>query len=182
MGLHELVEGLGDLQGMDKVDDFVRARLRRVRATPVWPVLRGRWLGHPLHPVLTDVPIGLWTSAVVLDAVAGDRSQAGADTLVGLGALTALPTAAAGLADWSGASLKARRQGLVHAGANTLALLFFLASLAARRGNRSRGKRLALVGEVFLLAGGYIGGHLAYAEGVGVDPRAASEPADPEGR
>ncbi|MDP8927642.1 MAG: hypothetical protein M3O70_03450, partial [Actinomycetota bacterium] len=67
MGLHELVEGLGDLQGMDKVDDVVRARLGRVRATPVWPVLRGRWLGHPLHPVLTDVPIGLWTSAVVLD-------------------------------------------------------------------------------------------------------------------
>lgn len=178
--LHALVERLGDIRGLDGPADALRTSVQRLRDTPAWPALRGRWLGHALHPMLTDLPIGFWSSAVVLDAVGGEASEAAADRLVALGAVAALPTAAAGLADWSEASLKARRQGLVHASANTAALVCFAFSLVARRSDRGRGNRLALVGETFLLVGGYIGGHLAYAEGVAVDPRAAVEPADPD--
>lgn len=180
MGLHALVERLGDLQALDGSDAKLLRRLEPLRDTPLWPLLRGRWLGHALHPMLTDVPIGFWTSAVVLDAVGGEAGQSGADRLIALGALASVPTAFAGMADWSEASRKARRQGLVHASANTVALAFFLGSLAARRRNRVLGKKLALVGATALMGGGYIGGHLTYAEGVGVDPRAASEPADPD--
>ena len=178
--LHRMVERIGDFQGLDSSDAVLRPQIRRLRHTPAWPMLRGRWLGHALHPMLTDVPIGFWSSAVVLDLVGGEATDAGADRLIALGALATIPTAAAGMADWSEASLKARRQGLVHASANTVALVCFLASLASRRTNRARGKRLALLGEAALLAGGYIGGHLTYAEGVSVDARAAVEPADPD--
>lgn len=181
MGLHELVERLGDVSSLDASDAALRERLSRLRGTPAWPLLRGRWLGHALHPMLTDVPIGFWSSAIVLDLIGGEASESGADTLIALGAVATVPTAFAGMADWTEASLKARRQGLVHASANSLALLCFLASLVARRTNRPRGKRLALLGEALLLGGGYIGGHLTYAEGVSVDERAALEPASPEG-
>lgn len=180
MGLHAMVERLGDLRALDGSDAALRRRLEPLRATALWPLLRGRWLGHALHPMLTDVPIGFWTSAIVLDAVGGKEAERGADRLIALGAMATVPTAFAGMADWSEASLKARRQGLVHASANTVALGFFLGSLAARRSNRGLGKKLALLGATALMGGGYIGGHLTYAEGVSVDPRAAFEPADPD--
>src|SRR5579884_939207 len=60
---------------------------------PVKDALSGTWLGHALHPVLTDVVIGTWLSALLLDLVGGEDAEAGADRLVGLGLLAALPTA-----------------------------------------------------------------------------------------
>src|SRR5580765_5404021 len=78
-------------------------------------LLSGTWLGHPLHPMLTDLPIGSWTSAFVVDLVGGERGQPAADLLVGLGVLSALPTAAAGLADWSDLIGEERRLGTAHA-------------------------------------------------------------------
>jgi len=77
--------------------------------------LSGTWIGHPLHPMLTDVAIGSWTSAFVIDAMGRPGSEAAADTLVGIGVLSAVPTAAAGLADWSDMMGAERRVGLVHA-------------------------------------------------------------------
>lgn len=180
MGVAGMVERLGSAASLDRLGGpllhGVRGVLPPGRARDA---LRGRWLGHPLHPMLTDLPIGLWTGALVLDAAAGRRGEAAADLLVGAGVATAVPTAVAGIADWSEASLPARRQGVVHALANTVALGLFSASLAARRSDRPRGKRLALLGATALAAGGYVGAHLTYAEGVGVSPRAAAEPAGP---
>jgi nitrite reductase/ring-hydroxylating ferredoxin subunit/uncharacterized membrane protein len=135
--------------------------------------ISGTWLGHALHPLLQVLPIGTWTSAVVLDLIGGEDGEAGADRLIGTGLLATLPTVVSGWSDYADtevASDSVRRIGLLHAGANVLGASLFAASLAARgRGSRGRGKALALAGMGAVGAGGWLGGHLAYAEGVGVD-------------
>jgi nitrite reductase/ring-hydroxylating ferredoxin subunit/uncharacterized membrane protein len=130
-----------------------------------------------LHPVLTDLPIGFWTSAFVLDLVGGRRARPAADALVGIGVAAALPTAATGLADWSDLDKAARRSGIVHAAANVAATtLYGLSFLARRRGHRAGGVVLGLVGAAAASAGGFLGGHLAYRRAAGVS-RAADAPA-----
>src|SRR5699024_10223266 len=82
------------------------------------------------------------------------------------------PTAATGLADWSGLGARKgpKRVGLVHAAANAGATLSYLGSwLARRRGHHRAGVTLALVGGASLVLGGYLGGHLAYVQGIGVN-------------
>jgi nitrite reductase/ring-hydroxylating ferredoxin subunit/uncharacterized membrane protein len=134
--------------------------------------LHGTWLGHPLHPVLTDVPIGAWTSALVLDLAGGERARRASRTLVGAGLAAALPTALAGAADWEalGDVERPKRVGAVHAVANGTATLLYAASwLARRRGDHRRGVALGVAGAGLLGLGGYLGGHLAYRNAVGVD-------------
>lgn len=135
--------------------------------------LHGTWLGHQLHPMLIAGPIGLWSSALVLDWTGGDRDAA--RRLVGAGVLAVAPTAASGLADWSelGSAKRPKRVGLVHAVANTgTAVLFGASWLARRRGDHDRGRTLALAGAGGLAVGGYLGGHLSYVQGVGVNRNA----------
>lgn len=125
--------------------------------------LRGDWLGHPLHPLLTDLPIGFWTSAFVLDLAPTRRTDRIATLMVGLGLASALPTAVAGLADWATMSRARQRVGTVHAVANLAATALYTGSLAHRlRGRRLRGVALAMTGAVAMTAGGYLGGHLAF--------------------
>jgi nitrite reductase/ring-hydroxylating ferredoxin subunit/uncharacterized membrane protein len=132
--------------------------------------LTGRWLGHAVHPVLTDLPIGFWTSAFTLDLIGGRRSRAAAQRLVGLGVLSALPTAASGAADWSSTTGKERRVGLVHAALNTTAIVCFTASwFARRRGRNGRGVLYGLAGSAVATGGGYFGGHMVQRFGLGVD-------------
>jgi nitrite reductase/ring-hydroxylating ferredoxin subunit/uncharacterized membrane protein len=132
--------------------------------------LTGRWLGHAVHPVLTDLPIGFWTSAFTLDLIGGRRSRPAAQLLVGLGVLSALPTAASGAADWSNTAGRERRVGLVHAALNTAAIGFFTASwLARRRGRNGRGVLYGLAGSAVATGGGYFGGHMVQRLGLGVD-------------
>ena len=105
----------------------------------------GVWLGHPLHPALTDVPIGAWTAAVTLDvldmAAADDRLAAGADAAVALGLAGAVGSALTGLTDWHKTDGNARRIGMIHAVLNTTATTLYAFSLAARRGgNRPLGR------------------------------------------
>lgn len=139
--------------------------------------LHGVWLGHPLHPVLTDIPIGSWTAAVVLDAVGAKR---GADLAVQVGIWGAVGSAITGLTDWQATDGRARRVGIVHALLNTAALSLFTASHFARRArNRGAGQGLALAG---LAIGGFsawLGGHLVYRERIGVDHAVGANP--PEG-
>lgn len=131
-------------------------------------VLSGALIGHPLHPALVAVPIGSWVSASMLDLTAGNRGAA--RRLIGFGCLAALPTAAAGAADWLETTGPDRRLGLVHAGLNDLALTIYLASWQSRRHGRNiTGATLALAGSGVLAAGGWLGGHLAYSRGVGVE-------------
>ena len=149
---------------------------------PVRDALHGRWLGHQLHPLLVALPIGVFTGASLLDLSRDDGSRRAAQRLVGAGVLTVAPTAASGLADWSalGAFRRPRRVGLVHAGANVATTLLYGASWLARaRGNHNRGRVLALAGAMGLTVGGYLGGHLSYAEGVGVN-RNADQQKQPE--
>lgn len=125
-------------------------------------VLRGDWLGHAIHPVLTDVVLGCWTSATLLDLTAGPESRAAARRLVGLGLLAVGPTAWTGWAEWSAAGARDKRVGLVHVATVGAAIGAYGASWVARRRGRHRaGTRLALVGAALSSAGGYLGGHLA---------------------
>lgn len=163
---------------LDGVVDAVDAVVNKVLPSgPVKDLLRGRWLGHPLHPALVALPIGMSTSVLALDLLGGDKARDAARTLLGLSVLSVAPTAAAGLADWSalGQRRRPRRVGLVHAASNVTATTLFAASwLARRRGGN--GRALAIAGALALNVGGYLGGHLSYAQGVGVnrntDPQA----------
>ena len=143
---------------------------------PVKDALSGVPIGHALHPLLTDVPIGTWTSAVVLDVVGGPDSETAARRLIGAGLLAAAPTFVSGWNDWADAEPArsgVRRAGIVHAACNGVAAVLMLGSLAARRsGATGRGKALSLAGMGLLGAGGWLGGHLSYAQGVGVDTTA----------
>lgn len=131
----------------------------------------GRPIGHPLHPALVAVPIGTWSAATVLDLTFGDA--AAAKRLVGLGILAAAPAAVTGANDWLSTSGAERRVGLVHALLNDAALALYVASwLNRRRGRRVKGAALALGGLALTGTSGWLGGHLAYALGVGVDTTA----------
>ncbi len=174
MTVHDLLERL---HGLDTLDPAAKPLSRKVAAAvrprPVKDLLSGSWLGHPLHPLLTDVPVGAWLSALVLDFTGGRRSQEAADRLIALGIVAAVPTAAAGLSDWSDYLGAERRVGLVHATANAAAVACYgLSLLARRRGSRTKGVALSLTGAAALVVGGYLGGHLSYVRGVNVNRNA----------
>jgi nitrite reductase/ring-hydroxylating ferredoxin subunit/uncharacterized membrane protein len=173
-----LGERLEAVDAIDRVAGPVHQRVSAVLPSgPVKDALHGVWLGHPLHPVLTDLPIGFWTSAVVLDLVGGRGARPAADALVGIGVAAALPTAATGLADWSDLDEPVRRAGIVHAAANVAATaLYGLSFLARRRGQRARGVALGLAGAAAATAGGFLGGHLVYRRAAAVN-RASDAPA-----
>ena len=179
MQISMLVGRLEQAKALDPVVDAVSARVTRLLPRGrLKDVLHGTWLGHPLHPLLVAVPIGLWSGALLLDLTGGEQGRAAARRLVGAGVLTAAPTAASGWADWSelGIAKRPKRVGLVHGGANALTILLFAASWAARRGDGAGGRGLALAGASGLAVGGYLGGHLAFAEAVGVNRNADEAP------
>ncbi len=151
----------------DKVGDLVG---QVVSPGPVKDALSGTWLGHTLHPVLTDVPIGAWTSATALDLIGGRDSEVAARRLIGLGILASVPTAMSGLSDYADTVGEERRVGLTHAAFNIAALALFGASYGARKnGSVLKGKALSLLGMGAASVGAYLGGHLSLDMGVGVD-------------
>jgi len=134
-------------------------------------VLRGDWLGHALHPSMTDLVLGSWTSATVLDLFGGRDAAPAAQRLVATGLLAFGPTAWTGWAEWLGAEDQDKRVGLVHAVTNGVAAGVYYASWSARRrGHRARGVTLALAGAAVSGAAGYLGGHLATVREVGSHP------------
>jgi nitrite reductase/ring-hydroxylating ferredoxin subunit/uncharacterized membrane protein len=147
---------------------LANAFARLVRPGPLRDLLSGTPLRHPAHPLLTDVTIGLWTSSAVLDLA---RVPRGADLLVAAGAVSALPTALTGVNDLADITDPASRSvAVTHAAGNAAALTMFLASYAARRtGARRAGMTLSAFGLAALTGAGFLGGHLAYRRGVGVD-------------
>jgi uncharacterized membrane protein len=131
-------------------------------------LLRGDWLGHAVHPLLTDVVIGTWTSANLLDLVGGADARSSAQRLIGTGLLAAGPTAWTGWAEWSAAGPRDKRVGLVHAVTNGAVIGLYAASWTARRhGRHGSGVRLGLAGAALAGVGAYLGGHLAAARKVG---------------
>jgi hypothetical protein len=120
-----------------------------------------------VHPLLTDLVLGSWTSATVLDLLGGREWSAPAQSLVGTGLLAAGPTAWTGWAEWSEAGPREKRVGLVHAVTNGVAIGVYAASwMARRRGRHAAGARLALLGAAVTSAGAYLGGHLTEARKV----------------
>ena len=143
--------------------------LRRPRLAGV---LRGDRVGHAVHPLLTDFPLGSFLSATLLDLFGGRRSRPAATGLIAFGIAMTVPTAASGLAEWSSAGLVSRRVGVVHAAVNTTAASFYAASLLARlRGRHRRGIALGIAGGGAAWIGGYLGGHLSLVRKIGTaDP------------
>ena len=136
--------------------------------------LHGTWLGHPLHPVLTDIPVGAWSVSAVLDLVetlgdTGEYSRA-ADAALSVGLVAAVGTAVSGLCDWQHTDRPARRVGALHAMFNIGATACYVTSWMQRRqGNRDAGITTGFVGYLLVLAGAYLGGHLSYEQRIGVD-------------
>src|SRR4051812_29897625 len=159
-GLQRAVAGTFDSAGMAgrKVRNF----------------LHGVWLGHPLHPVLTDIPVGAWTAAVILDAM---DERDGADLAVKVGLAGAVGSAVTGLTDWQATDGSARRVGIVHGLLNVAATTLFAVSLAKRKGpDRSAAQTLALVGYAIAFASAYLGGHLVYRKQIGVNHAIGNTP------
>jgi nitrite reductase/ring-hydroxylating ferredoxin subunit/uncharacterized membrane protein len=143
---------------------------RLIQSDRVKGVLSGAPLGHRLHPMLTDIPIGCWTSASVLDVLAWRSGRASARRLTALGIVSALPTVASGLSDWSDTDTEDRRVGFVHAGGNSVGILLEIASWSARRrGHHVRGAVLGMTAIGVMTGAGYLGGHLVFARRVGSD-------------
>jgi nitrite reductase/ring-hydroxylating ferredoxin subunit/uncharacterized membrane protein len=172
--VRQLVDRVAGLDALDKIGKPVAGWVTKVVGSGTTKdVLSGTWMGHPLHPLLTDLPIGFWSSAFTLDLVGGKRSQKAAQRLIACGILSALPTAAAGFSDWSDTIGEDRRIGTAHALGNTAALaLYTLSWRARRRGRRGRGVLLGFLGAGAATVGGYLGGHLVFRKGVGPDRNA----------
>lgn len=175
------------LEGETRLDGAVHA-LRPVADALVADdtrrdLLLGRQMGHALHPLLTDAPIGAWASAVLLDLVGGEDSRAAAQRLVGIGILSAVPTALTGLAEWAHLGERDARVGVAHAAGNSVALGLFSASwFARRRGDHARGVSLGLAGVAAIAVSGFLGAHLAIARNVNSRDAAFAESLPPDQR
>src|SRR6185437_12114768 len=141
--------------------------------------LHGKWLGHPLHPLITDIPIGAWSTAAVLDTIelfGNDKYKTGADAAVMVGLAGAAGAAVTGITDWTGTTQIERKAGLAHAMLNVAATAFYLTSAVLRKNEKSRKAAISLsmFGYCITTVSAYIGGNLVYNQQMGVNH--ASEP------
>lgn len=175
------VLALGKSDRLDTIGGWIQRRLSQLLAgragQTAKDALNGKWLEHPLHPALTDVPIGAWTTAAVCDAITAtgmcnlDRP---ARTALAVGTIGAVGAALPGVADWADTGGEQRRIGLAHAGLNVAALVLQLGSLIARRRGARGAKMLSALGYGTALTAAYLGGDLVYRQGVQVDRNAWS--------
>lgn len=177
MTKQQVIERLEDLESLDRLArPLAQAVSRLTRPTTAMNALSGTWLGHPLHPVLTDVPIGSRVAATALELFGGPSAKKAAKQLVGLGVLAAAPTALSGWSDWSDTYGAEQRVGLAHALDNLRAVLWRSASYAAeRRGHHRRGLLFSFAGLGAMSGTAYLGGHLSYVRGIGVNHTAFEE-------
>ncbi len=145
--------------------------------TPLRPLktfLSGTWLGHPLHPVLTDVPVGGWTAAILFDLLAlifGVKTLGLASGIaIGLGVLAALAAIATGFADWMDVDPPELAVGITHAIINIAAtILFAISFFVLWANNWTIGWSdfgLAILGYLTVTVGAFIGGSLVFRQGV----------------
>jgi nitrite reductase/ring-hydroxylating ferredoxin subunit/uncharacterized membrane protein len=138
----------------------------------------GTWLGHPLHPVLTDMPLGAWTMAVIFDIIyIFNRSavwSSAANVTVFIGILAALATAVTGYTDWNETYGRERRVGIAHGLINTVVLVIYVISILIRVTGGSHGLAivLAFIGYGLLISAAYLGGELVFSIGTGVNHHA----------
>lgn len=163
---------------LDKLADPLQKWIHAKTQAPDWQwvkdILRGTWFGHPLHPALTDIPLGAWTSALLLDicwlnSESQDFARA-ADVTLAFGLVGGGAAALAGLTDWSETDATDRRVGLVHGLLNLAAMLTNLTSYGLRRmGRRRTGIMVSGLGYTLGLFSAYLGGELSFARGIGVN-------------
>jgi nitrite reductase/ring-hydroxylating ferredoxin subunit/uncharacterized membrane protein len=196
--LRQVLTRIEQADALDGASDKLQAAVSSaVRPRPLRDLLHGSWMGHPLHPVLVQVPVGAFLSAAVLDLLqptsrsgssswsrAGSSSDAGdrgSTALIAVGLAGVVPAAVAGWVDWSEMTKDRRRIGLVHAVTNLVATGLYAGSLAARlTGHRTRGRALAFAGLSVAGAGAFLGGHLSYAQGGGISHAAPEVARVPE--
>jgi nitrite reductase/ring-hydroxylating ferredoxin subunit len=174
MSLMGILDRVADTTAIDRVVEPVRRVVQgALRPQALRDFLHGTWLGHPLHPVLAQVPVGSWVSAGLLDLIPPLRPAA--TTLIGAGVAAAVPTALAGAADWSEAGTGVRRLGALHATANSAALGLYVGSLVARgKGRGALGRGLAYAGLGIAGSSAAIGGHMSYSQSAGASHSATA--------
>jgi nitrite reductase/ring-hydroxylating ferredoxin subunit/uncharacterized membrane protein len=175
---HTISQIPNKLTWLDSVSDWLQPIIHRIYQSggvgqKIENFLNGTWLGHPFHPVMTDIPIGAWTAAVTLDTLESStrdrRFAKGADAAVAVGVAGAVGAAVSGLTDWQHLRGESRRTGILHALLNTIGLGLFLGSLGARASrNRSLGRGLALTGYGIMGISAFLGGDLVYRQRIGV--------------
>lgn len=163
------IDRLEQASSLDPAVNALSAALKKVvRPQSLRDLLHGVPIGHSLHAVLVQVPIGTWASAAILDLV--PRTGPAAALLIGTGLVSAVPAAAAGSTDWSEQHPEQQRVGLVHAVANWTGIGLYAASLVARKnGNYGKGKLLAYAGLTSVGLGGVLGGHMSYHQAAGAN-------------
>jgi nitrite reductase/ring-hydroxylating ferredoxin subunit/uncharacterized membrane protein len=173
--LHRALERILDAQGgwadpLGKLFVTIFSALYKP-VPPLKDLLNGVWLGHPLHPAITDVPIGAFVVALVLD-LSGQR--AGATAAIGVGIVFMLLAALAGYADYIDLEGKPRRFGTVHSSLMLVALVFYVVSFVMRLGaSPSSGEVLvSAIGFLIVITSAYVGGELVYNLGTQVDRHA----------
>lgn len=174
MSLMGILDRVADVQSFDKVIEPARKAVNAaLRPQAFKDLLHGTWLGHALHPVLVQVPVGSWVSAGVLDAVPPLRPAA--TVMIATGVTAAVPAALTGAADWSEQDAGVRRLGALHAVANVAALGLYVGSLAARRNGRGTlGRVLSYAGLGIATGSAAVGGHMSYAQSSGASHSATA--------
>jgi nitrite reductase/ring-hydroxylating ferredoxin subunit/uncharacterized membrane protein len=171
--LEPIIRQIEGAEALDALAKKIGSTVRETLPTgAVKDAVSGTWLGHAVHPMLTDVVIGSFISATLLDFLGAGDSGA-QERLIALGIAAYGPTALTGVNDWADAepvSDAVRRAGLVHASSNAVALSLYAVSLRQRRrGAQGRGVLFGSLGAAVLMAGGYLGGHLSFTKGIGPD-------------
>jgi nitrite reductase/ring-hydroxylating ferredoxin subunit/uncharacterized membrane protein len=174
------------IPGLDKLGNTLVSSLHNVvKSNPVTEnvtdVLHGKQAGHPIHPIITDITVGAWLLGSTFDIVSLVKPTKSnrhiADTLLGIGTASAIPTALTGAADYSSLPKEAVRVGTLHGLLNVAGFALYGASLISRKaGKRELGVGLSLLGLGVVTASGYLGGDLVYRYQVGVN----RNPIDPE--
>src|SRR3954467_641924 len=174
MSLMGFLDRIADVPTFDKaIEPARRAVLSALRPPAVKDFLHGTWLGHPLHPVLVQVPVGSWISAGLLDVVPPLRPAATA--MIGTGVVAAVPAALAGAAARAQQDPGVRRLGALHALLNTAALGLYVGSLVARgNGRGGLGRVLSYSGLGLASVSASIGGHMSYAQSSGASHAATA--------
>ncbi|HEY1673863.1 MAG TPA: Rieske 2Fe-2S domain-containing protein [Streptosporangiaceae bacterium] len=169
MGIRvRLSDRLEYAEGLDRVAEPVQKVVQKLPPGRVRDALHGVWLGHPVHPVLVQVPVGAWMSAAFLDALGKDGD--GARHLIGLGLLASVPAAVAGWTDWAEQHEQQLRTGVVHAAANGAAVTLYTGSLVARARQRTGlGKALGYAGLAAVTLAAMLGGDISYRQAGGVN-------------
>lgn len=165
--LVRLVQQLERTAALDRLAPALAGLASPAGREPLQRILLGRDVGHALHPFLTDLPIGFWTSSLVLDLLGHGKDRPASRRLLAAGLAAAVPAAATGLAEWRQTSRPETRVASAHGTLNVLALGLYAGSLATQERSPRLGLALKLAGTAVTGLSGFLGGHLVVARRTG---------------